>query len=66
MAIPPTLTGLPEQALLNYFNALAEATGVIQPHYHPGSGLPPGQIRLDGIFRAPVPIYKDGQMRGLH
>ena len=26
MAIPPTLTGLPEQALLDYFNALAEAT----------------------------------------
>ena len=26
MAIPPTLTGLPEQVLLDYFNALAEAT----------------------------------------
>lgn len=28
MAIPPTLTGLPTQALMDYFSALAEATGL--------------------------------------
>ena len=28
MAIPPTLTGLPKQAQLDYFSALAEATAL--------------------------------------